>query len=72
MVEKVDFFRELPTPAMLRIVVKLRSEIYLTNDVIVQAGIAGNAMYFLYMGTVAVYTAKGHEVYSDYTLLFKY
>ncbi|XP_044262287.1 potassium/sodium hyperpolarization-activated cyclic nucleotide-gated channel 2-like [Tribolium madens] len=62
MVENVEFFKDLPTHVFLRIVTKLRSEIFLPNDVIVLAGYAGHAMYFIYMGTVAVYTGNGKEI----------
>ncbi|RZB94442.1 potassium/sodium hyperpolarization-activated cyclic nucleotide-gated channel 1 [Asbolus verrucosus] len=62
MIETVDFFKDLPTQVMLRLVTKLRSEIYLPNDIIVMAGYTGNAMYFIYTGTVAVYTSTGKEV----------
>ncbi|XP_044252718.1 potassium/sodium hyperpolarization-activated cyclic nucleotide-gated channel 1-like isoform X2 [Tribolium madens] len=62
MVEKVDFFKGLPGSLILRLVTKLRSEIYLPNDLIVQAGIPGNAMYFIYVGSVAVYTINNQEI----------
>ncbi|EFA08494.1 potassium/sodium hyperpolarization-activated cyclic nucleotide-gated channel 1 [Tribolium castaneum] len=62
MVEKVDFFKGLPGSLILRLVTKLRSEIYLPNDLIVQAGIPGNAMYFIYVGSVAVYTINEQEI----------
>jgi hypothetical protein len=62
MVEKVDFFKGLPGSLILLLVTKLRSEIYLPNDMIVQAGISGTAMYFIYVGTVAVYTTNEREV----------
>jgi hypothetical protein len=63
MVERVAFFKGLPTQVLLRIVTRLRSEIFLPNDVIVLAGYAGYAMYFIYSGTVAVYTNNGKEVH---------
>ncbi|CAH1377429.1 hypothetical protein MTP99_018826 [Tenebrio molitor] len=62
MVEKVDFFKGLPGSLILLLVTKLRSEIYLPNDMIVQAGISGTAMYFIYVGTVAVYTTNEREI----------
>lgn len=45
----------------------MKSEIYLTNDVIVRAGISGDSMYFISTGTIAVYTANGKEVCSFYS-----
>lgn len=62
LVEKVDFFRDLPSGLLVRIVKGMKSEIYLTNDVIVKAGIIGDSMYFIASGTIAVYTSSGKEV----------
>lgn len=61
-VEKVDFFRDLPLSLLLKIVSCLKSTIFLPNDVIMQAGIAGDTMYFISYGTVAVYTIGGREI----------
>lgn len=62
LVEHVTFFTNLPFLLLGRIVTLLKSEIFLTNDVIVQAGEPGNCMYFIATGTVAVYTSSGKEV----------
>jgi hypothetical protein len=62
LVENVEFFRDLPLNLLVRIVSCLRSEIYLTNDVVVKANSPGNCMYFISTGTVAVYTTSGKEV----------
>lgn len=62
LVENVEFFRDLPLNLLIRIVSCLRSEIYLTNDVVVKAKTVGMSMYFISSGTVAVYTASGKEV----------
>ncbi|XP_044265658.1 potassium/sodium hyperpolarization-activated cyclic nucleotide-gated channel 1-like [Tribolium madens] len=62
LVENVEFFRDLPLNLLVRIVSCLRSEIYLTNDVVVKANSTGNCMYFISTGTVAVYTVSGKEV----------
>lgn len=61
-VEKVDFFRDLPLQLLLKIVSCLRSTIFLPNDVIMHGGIAGDTMYFISYGTVAVYTIGGREI----------
>lgn len=61
-VEKVDFFKDLPMSLLLKIVTCLKSTIFLPNDVIMQAGIAGDTMYFISYGTVAVYTIGGREI----------
>lgn len=62
LVENVTFFNNLPLSLLTRIVALLKSEIFLTNDVIVRAGQPGNCMYFIATGTVAIYTASGKEV----------
>ncbi|KAG7203711.1 hypothetical protein KM043_013739 [Ampulex compressa] len=62
LVENVTFFNNLPYSLLGRIVALLRSEIFLTNDVIVKANQPGNCMYFIATGTVAIYTLSGKEV----------
>lgn len=62
LVENVSIFNNLPTSMLARIVGLLKSEIYLTNDLIVKANQTGDCMYFIQCGTVAVYTPNGKEV----------
>lgn len=62
LVENVTFFNNLPISLLTRIVVLLKSEIFLTNDVIVRAKQSGDCMYFIASGTVAIYTNSGKEV----------
>nr|XP_034195548.1 potassium/sodium hyperpolarization-activated cyclic nucleotide-gated channel 2-like isoform X2 [Osmia lignaria] len=62
LVENVTFFNNLPLSLLSRIVSLLRSEIFLTNDVIVRANQPGDCMYFIGTGTVAIYTNSGKEV----------
>lgn len=62
LVENVTFFNNLPMSLLVRIVALLRSEIFLTNDVIVRANQSGDCMYFIASGTVAIYTKSGKEV----------
>ncbi|XP_063992242.1 potassium/sodium hyperpolarization-activated cyclic nucleotide-gated channel 1-like [Diachasmimorpha longicaudata] len=62
LVENVTFFNNLPVSLLTRIVAQLKSEIFLTNDVIVRAGQTGDCMYFIATGTVAVYTDSGREI----------
>ncbi|XP_076766950.1 potassium/sodium hyperpolarization-activated cyclic nucleotide-gated channel 1 [Xylocopa sonorina] len=62
LVENVTFFNNLPLTLLGRIVGLLRSEIFLTNDVIVRANQPGDCMYFIGTGTVAIYTNSGKEV----------
>ncbi|KAJ9575889.1 hypothetical protein L9F63_007201, partial [Diploptera punctata] len=54
LVENVDFLKDLPIDLLLRIVAHLKSEIYLTDDVIVKVGSKGDFMYFIASGSVAV------------------
>ncbi|CAG9812445.1 unnamed protein product [Phaedon cochleariae] len=60
--EKAQFFKGIPETVLMKIVSQLKSEIYLPDDVIVTAGTPGTCMYFIYFGTVAVYTAMGKEI----------
>ncbi|XP_076178999.1 potassium/sodium hyperpolarization-activated cyclic nucleotide-gated channel 1 [Ptiloglossa arizonensis] len=62
LVENVAFFNNLPLTLLDRIVGLLRSEVFLTNDVIVRANQPGDCMYFIATGTVAIYTISGKEV----------
>ncbi|XP_017892511.1 potassium/sodium hyperpolarization-activated cyclic nucleotide-gated channel 1-like [Ceratina calcarata] len=62
LVENVTFFNNLPLSLLGRIVALLKSEIFLTNDVIVRANQPGDCMYFIATGTVAIYTNSGKEV----------
>ncbi|XP_046815736.1 potassium/sodium hyperpolarization-activated cyclic nucleotide-gated channel 1-like [Vespa crabro] len=62
LVENVSFFDNLPFALLNHIVTLLKSEIFLTNDVIIRANERGNCMYFIGSGTVAVYTISGKEV----------
>ena len=62
MVENVEIFKELPKSVLRSIVKYLKFELYLPNDVIVKAGAAGDCMFFLSAGTVAVLTPTGKEV----------
>lgn len=62
MVEKVDFFREVPSDLIVKLVSKLRLEVFQPGDVVVEAGVPGAAMYFIYFGSVAVYAKTGVEV----------
>ena len=62
LVENVEIFKELPKSVLRSIVKYLKFELYLPNDVIVKAGAAGDCMFFLSAGTVAVLTPTGKEV----------
>ncbi|XP_011496557.1 PREDICTED: potassium/sodium hyperpolarization-activated cyclic nucleotide-gated channel 1-like [Ceratosolen solmsi marchali] len=62
LVENVKIFQNLPNSVLIQIVINLKSELYLENDVIIKAGIQGDCMYFLSSGTVIVLTPTGKEV----------
>ncbi|KAJ8956732.1 hypothetical protein NQ318_014088 [Aromia moschata] len=61
-IEKVEIFKQLPEHILMKVVAHLRSEIFLPGDVIVSAGTPGNCMFFIYHGTVAVFTPQGREI----------
>ncbi|XP_034933805.1 potassium/sodium hyperpolarization-activated cyclic nucleotide-gated channel 1-like [Chelonus insularis] len=62
LVEHVEIFHNLPVSLLTRIVGQLKSEVFLTNDVIVRAKEPGDCMYFIATGTVAIYTDSGKEI----------
>ncbi|KAK1132864.1 hypothetical protein K0M31_014232 [Melipona bicolor] len=62
LVKNVAIFKELPNSVLRSIIKNLRFELYLPNDVIVKAGAAGDCMFFLSAGTVAVLTPTGKEI----------
>ncbi|XP_053676779.1 uncharacterized protein LOC128726954 [Anopheles nili] len=59
---RAELFRELPTYLMVEIADLMQFELYQEQDRIVIAGEAAQAMYFLAMGTAAVYTAEDVEI----------
>ncbi|XP_018568443.1 potassium/sodium hyperpolarization-activated cyclic nucleotide-gated channel 2-like [Anoplophora glabripennis] len=61
-IEKVDFFRHLPENVLMKVVAQLKTEIYLAGDVIISAGTIGTSMFFIYHGTVAIFTPSGKEI----------
>ncbi|KAJ8913212.1 hypothetical protein NQ315_016155 [Exocentrus adspersus] len=62
LVENVSLFKEMSTKQISKIVVHLIPEVFLPNDIIVQAGTHADAMFFLSSGTVAVYSRSGKEI----------
>lgn len=62
LLDSVDIFRDIPANLLMRIVICMKLEIYLSGDVIVHAGTEGESMFFIATGTVAVYTSFGKEV----------
>ncbi|XP_058453942.1 uncharacterized protein LOC131431964 [Malaya genurostris] len=62
LVKNVELFRNLPHALIEDIVDRLTMEVFLENDVIIQAGTFGDAMYFIASGTAAVYSVAGREL----------
>lgn len=62
LLESVEIFTNIPPVLLSDIVTSMKSSIFLPGDVIVQAGMEGDSMYFIHTGTVAIYTNFGKEV----------
>ncbi|XP_055539952.1 potassium/sodium hyperpolarization-activated cyclic nucleotide-gated channel 1-like isoform X2 [Wyeomyia smithii] len=57
--EQVPVFKDIPSNTLLKLVQSMEKEIYLPNDI---AGTKGSKMYFIYTGSVAIYTQSGKEI----------
>ncbi|XP_055638702.1 uncharacterized protein LOC129776839 [Toxorhynchites rutilus septentrionalis] len=62
LVNNVELFRNFPHALIEGIVDRLKLEHFLENDVIIEAGSFGDAMYFIASGTAAVYSVGGKEL----------
>jgi CRP-like cAMP-binding protein len=79
LVQNVSMLGHLPQAYLEQVVVNLKPEIYLANDIIIKAGSVGDCMYFLASGTVGVWTPSGKEVchlqdgayFGEISLVFK-
>ncbi|KAI4454993.1 i[[h]] channel isoform e [Holotrichia oblita] len=75
LIKCVPILKDLPPLFRVNIVPCLRPEVFLPNDIIIKAGTMGDCMYFIYSGTVAVYTPTGKEVMprnaSSYRVIFR-
>uniref|UniRef100_A0A336M7L3 CSON013029 protein n=1 Tax=Culicoides sonorensis TaxID=179676 RepID=A0A336M7L3_CULSO len=60
--EKVKIFQGISVQVIKSIVSRLTLEIYLPNDMIIKSGDYGSSMFFIGVGTVAVFTQSGKEV----------
>ncbi|XP_018348331.1 PREDICTED: potassium/sodium hyperpolarization-activated cyclic nucleotide-gated channel 2-like [Trachymyrmex septentrionalis] len=58
----VDLFRNLPGIVVAQFVSAVRSEIFMSNDVLIRAGARGDALYFIAYGTVVVYNSAEKEI----------
>lgn len=62
LISTVELFKHLPEVVVAQLIGTLRTEIFMTGDEVVKAGTAGDALYYVASGTVAVYTSIGTEV----------
>ncbi|XP_055630415.1 uncharacterized protein LOC129771107 [Toxorhynchites rutilus septentrionalis] len=58
----VELFEGLPRTVVEDIVDNLKYQLYLENEVIVECGTEGDALYLIAHGTAAVYSANGTEL----------
>lgn len=68
LVDKVALFKGAPASVVGSVLGCLHAEVYLPNDSVQRAGDVGECMYFIASGTVAIYSMKGVEVISSYSL----
>ncbi|CAG9562071.1 unnamed protein product [Danaus chrysippus] len=62
LVQDVEFLKQLPRPLLLQIGTKLRVVIFIAGDIIIKINTIGDSLFFIYKGTVAVYSESGKEV----------
>lgn len=62
LLNNVQLFGYLPQTVVTQLVGAVRSEIFMSNDVLVRASARGDALYFVASGTVVVYNNVGKEV----------
>ncbi|XP_011498917.1 PREDICTED: potassium/sodium hyperpolarization-activated cyclic nucleotide-gated channel 1-like [Ceratosolen solmsi marchali] len=62
LLDNVKLFKYLPEPAIEKLIMFIKPELYLSNDIIVKSGTIGDTMYFIDSGTVAVYSSFGKEI----------
>ncbi|XP_055522949.1 uncharacterized protein LOC129717130 [Wyeomyia smithii] len=60
--KNIELFEDLPQELIEDIVDCLKYEIYLENDMIIEAGSIGDSLYLLASGTAAVYSRLGTEL----------
>lgn len=62
LIESAKIFHSIPKTFIGNVMSSLKSEVYLTNDVILRAGTRAEAMFFIDKGTVAEVLVTGKEV----------
>lgn len=58
-----DIFEGLPKPLLAILIRHMKEELFLANDLILQAGEPSELMYFIDHGTIAVYALSGQELF---------
>jgi hyperpolarization activated cyclic nucleotide-gated potassium channel 2 len=62
LVSKVPLFKEIPQLLIEKFVSCLKMEIFFPDDVIIEAGTPGDAMFFIAHGTAAIYSTTGNHL----------
>ncbi|XP_020295125.1 potassium channel KOR1-like isoform X2 [Pseudomyrmex gracilis] len=62
LLNNVVMFKHMPKTIATQLIGCIRSEIFMSNDVLVRAGTISDALYFIASGTVAVYNDVGKEI----------
>jgi hypothetical protein len=71
LIANVPMFRGIPPNLIENIIATLKLEIYYPGDVIIRAGVTGDAMYFIAFGTAAVYSVEGEWGFPGRLKLFQ-
>lgn len=59
LITKVQLFKDLPELLLENVISCLTMDIYFPNDIIIQAGVVGDSMFFIAFGTAGIYSIAG-------------